>query len=99
MYSMRSLLLAGAVCAVLASPVAAVQGGARDVVWTAERALAQREGKVLFGFGQGHATNLAQAWLEPFPGKILRFAQDDRERGTPRPRQLFRVDRTMHIPY
>jgi hypothetical protein len=47
MYSMQSLLLAGAVCAVLASPVAAVQGGARDVVWTAERALADDSAAVV----------------------------------------------------
>jgi CHAT domain-containing protein/tetratricopeptide (TPR) repeat protein len=44
---MRSLLLAGAVCAVLTSPVAAVQGGARDVVRTAERALADDSAAVV----------------------------------------------------
>jgi CHAT domain-containing protein/tetratricopeptide (TPR) repeat protein len=44
---MRSLLLAGAVCAVLAPPVAAVQGGARDVVQTAERALADDSAAVV----------------------------------------------------
>src|SRR5687768_12410844 len=37
---MRSLLLAGAACAVFGSPVAAVQSEAREVVHTAERVLA-----------------------------------------------------------
>ena len=47
MYSMRSILLSGAVCAVLASPALAVQDRARDVVWTAERALADDSSAVV----------------------------------------------------